>query len=130
MGGPGHLEPLLPIALAARDAGHSVAVAGRPSALHTASALELDVFATASDRKRPAERTPLLPVDMEREARDLRVGFAERNAREHAASVGQLSEAWRPDVLVCDESDFGSLSACSTTHVSRSDRLTGEHVFV
>jgi UDP:flavonoid glycosyltransferase YjiC (YdhE family) len=111
MGGPGHLEPLLPIALAARAAGHTVAVAGRPSALRRASTLGLDVFATATDRERPAERTPLLPVDLEREARDLRVGFGRGNAREHAPAIRELCEAWRPDVLVCDETDFGSLIA-------------------
>jgi UDP:flavonoid glycosyltransferase YjiC (YdhE family) len=111
MGGPGHLEPLLPIALAARDAGHVVAVCGRPSALRAATALELEVFATAADRRRPAERTPLLPVDLEREARDLRVGFAQGNAREHASSIRELCEAWHPDVLVCDETDFGSMIA-------------------
>jgi UDP:flavonoid glycosyltransferase YjiC (YdhE family) len=111
MGGPGHLEPLLPIALAARAAGHTVAIAGRPSALRRASTLGLDVFATATDPERPAERTPLLPVDLEREARDLRVGFGGGNAREHAPAIRELCEAWRPDVLVCDETDFGSLIA-------------------
>jgi UDP:flavonoid glycosyltransferase YjiC (YdhE family) len=111
MGGPGHLEPLLPIALAGRGAGHSVAVAGRPSALRGAAALGLDVFATATDRERPAERTPLLPVDLEREARDLRVGFGRGNAREHAPAIRELCEAWGPDVLACDETDFGSMIA-------------------
>jgi len=110
-GARGHLEPLLPIALAARDVGHVVAVAGRPSILTAASILGLEVFATATDRSRPAKRTPLLPVDLEREARDLRVGFALLNAREHAASVRELCEAWRPDFLVCDEVDFGSMIA-------------------
>src|SRR5918995_545158 len=111
MGGPGHLEPLLPIALAARATGHSVAVAGRPTGLRRAAALGLEVFATAKERERPAERTPLLPVDMEREARDLRVGFGRGNAREHAPAIRELCEAWQPDVLVCDETDFGSLIA-------------------
>ena len=111
MGGPGHLEPLMPIALAARAAGHTVAVAGRPSALRRASTLGLEVFGTARDRERPEERTPLLPVDLEREARDLRVGFGRGNAREHAPAIRELCEAWRPDVLACDETDFGSLIA-------------------
>ncbi len=111
MGGPGHLEPLLPIALAARGAGHAVAVAGRPSVLCAADALALDTFATAADRKRPPVRTALLPVDLEREARDLRDGFALHLAREHAPPVRELCETWAPDVLVCDEVDFGSLIA-------------------
>jgi UDP:flavonoid glycosyltransferase YjiC (YdhE family) len=111
VGGPGHLEPLLPIALAARDADHVVAVAGRPFALRSAAALDLDVFATAADRERAPERTPLLAVDMEREIRDVRLGFGLRSAREHAPAIRKLCEAWRPDVLVCDESDLGSMIA-------------------
>jgi UDP:flavonoid glycosyltransferase YjiC (YdhE family) len=114
MGGPGHLEPLLPIALAARDAGHAVAVAGRPSVLRAAEALGLDTFATAADRRRSSERTPLLPVDLAREARDLRDGFALHLAREHAPAVRELCETWAPDVLVCDEVDFGSLIAAES----------------
>ena len=111
MGGRGHLEPLLPIANAARAAGHVVAVAGRESVLTPAEAAGLDVFATGPVRERPAERTPLLPVDVEREARDLREGFAMRNARQHAPAVRELCERWEPDVLVCDEADFGSMIA-------------------
>ena len=48
---------------------------------------------------------------MEREARDLREGFAIRNARQHAPAVGELCERWEPDVLVCDEADFGGMIA-------------------
>jgi UDP:flavonoid glycosyltransferase YjiC (YdhE family) len=109
MGGPGHLQPLLPIADAAREAGHEVAVAGRASVLPAAESLGLDVFATAADRERAPKR--LLEVDLEREARDLRMGFGLHLARAHAPAVRELCEDWRPDVLVCDEVDFGSLIA-------------------
>jgi len=128
MGGPGHLQPLLPIARAARDAGHVVAVAGRPSVLPAADALGLGVFATAADRERAPERTPLLPVDLDKEARDLRVGFGLHLAREHAPAVGELCEKWAPDVLVCDEVDFGSLIAAERLglpHASVVVLLTG-----
>jgi UDP:flavonoid glycosyltransferase YjiC (YdhE family) len=128
MGGPGHLQPLLPIAVAAKDAGHTVAVAGRASVLPAAEALGLDVFATAADRDRAPERTPLVPVDLEKEARDLRVGFGLHLAREHAPAVGELCEEWAPDVLVCDEVDFGSLIAAEglgLPHASVVVLLTG-----
>jgi UDP:flavonoid glycosyltransferase YjiC (YdhE family) len=107
-GGRGHLEPLLPIAVAARVAGHAVAVAGRASVLPAAEALGFETFATG-DRERQPERTPLLPVDLEKEERDLREGFAVHHAREHAPAVGAVCELWGPDVLVCDEVDFGSM---------------------
>jgi UDP:flavonoid glycosyltransferase YjiC (YdhE family) len=124
MGGPGHLEPLLPVALAARDAGHTVAVAGRPAVLRTTEALGLEVFGTATDRERAPERTQLLPVDRDREARDVRNGFGLHLARAHAPSICELGEAWSPDVLVCDEVDFGSLIAAERLGVPYASVVT------
>jgi UDP:flavonoid glycosyltransferase YjiC (YdhE family) len=47
-------------------------------------------------------------VDREREQRELR-GFAGRLSRERANEVRVLCAEWRPDVLVCDETDFGAM---------------------
>ena len=47
-------------------------------------------------------------VDREREQREFR-GFAGRLARERANEVRVLCAEWRPDVLVCDETDFGAM---------------------
>lgn len=63
------------------------------------------------------ERTPLLELDMEREIRAVREGYAGRTARERAAAVLQLCEAWRPDVVVCDEMDFGAVVAAERAEV-------------
>jgi UDP:flavonoid glycosyltransferase YjiC (YdhE family) len=104
-GGPGHLDPLLPIATAARAAGHAAAVAGRAGVSDRAAALELEVFETEPVRTR--RRRPLLPVDVERERSDFRQGFAARIAREKAAALLPVCAAWRPDALVCEETDFG-----------------------
>jgi UDP:flavonoid glycosyltransferase YjiC (YdhE family) len=108
-GGTGHLEPLLPLAIAARTAGHVVAFAGRPSAATTAEAVGFGVFATEARSAAPAERIPLRAPDGDREDRDLRDGFAGRLARARAAQLQPLCTAWRPDVLVCDEIDVGAL---------------------
>ena len=59
----------------------------------------------------PPTITPLLELDPEREDRDLREGFAERLARGRAATVLALCDRWSPDVIVCDEVDFGSMIA-------------------
>lgn len=48
---------------------------------------------------------------MAREARAVRDGYAGRTARERAANVRRLCEAWHADVLVSDEMDFGALVA-------------------
>jgi UDP:flavonoid glycosyltransferase YjiC (YdhE family) len=57
------------------------------------------------------ERLPLLKLDLEREERDLREGFARRLARERAATILALCDQWRPDLIVCDEIDFGAMVA-------------------
>jgi UDP:flavonoid glycosyltransferase YjiC (YdhE family) len=47
-------------------------------------------------------------LDLEREQREFR-GFAGRLARERANEVQALCAEWRPDVVVCDETDFGAM---------------------
>ena len=111
-GGRGHADPLVPIAHAAEDAGHTVAFTGRPALVPAVEALGFSVFATGPDaRNTPPRRIPLRELDAEREDRDLRDGFAVRNARERAADMLVLCGEWRPDLVVCDEVDFGSMLA-------------------
>lgn len=108
-GGSGHLEPLVPIARAAAAAGHEVAFAGRPRMVRQVEALGFRAFATGSDVGLTPQRRPLLALDAGREERDLRDGFARRIARERALEVLPLCGAWRPDLLVCEETDFGPM---------------------
>lgn len=111
-GGRGHFEPLLPVARAAAAAGHAVAVAAQPLMVPAIEAAGLAAFTTAGSTLSDApQRLPLLPVDLEREDRDLREGFARRLARQRADEVLARCEAWRPDLLVCDETDFGAMVA-------------------
>ena len=109
-GGRGHVEPLLPLATAARSAGHAVAFAGRPSVLPVVLELDFEAFATEPPGK-PAQRIPLRRLDPEREARDFRDGFAAHLARQRAPRVAALCSEWRPDVVVCSETDFGAMVA-------------------
>jgi UDP:flavonoid glycosyltransferase YjiC (YdhE family) len=111
-GGSGHAEPLVPIATAVQGSGHGVAFAGRHAAV---APLEVHGFALFPDpadaTDGPATITPLLEVDMEREYEVLRDAYADRFARVAAARLPQLNEEWQPDVVVCDEVDFGSMIA-------------------
>ena len=54
-------------------------------------------------------RQPLQEVDAGREEEALRDGFARRIARERAQDILPLCGDWRPDLLVCDETDFGAI---------------------
>ena len=108
-GGSGHLDPLVPFARSAATAGHVVAFAGRPWMTPVVEALGFEAYGSGSDAGLTPVRRPLFPIDMEREACDLRDGFARRIARERAADVLRLCLTWRPDVLVCEETDFGPM---------------------
>jgi UDP:flavonoid glycosyltransferase YjiC (YdhE family) len=109
-GGNGHFEPLVPIAQAARVAGHCVAFAGQTAMIPMVEAAGFTAFATSgSTMKRAQERTALLPLDADREDRSLRDGYATRIARERATAILALCAEWKPDIIICDEIDFGSM---------------------
>ncbi|MFN8484623.1 MAG: glycosyltransferase [Anaerolineae bacterium] len=110
-GGSGHLEPLVPIARAAQAAGHTVAFVGRPWMVPKAEALGFQTFAAGTDRGLAPVRRPLTAPDMAREMADLGQGFGRRIAGERAADILPLCAAWRPDLLVCEEVDFGAMVA-------------------
>ena len=110
-GGSGHAEPLVPLAEAAGAAGHAVAFCGRRSALDPLESRGFRVYGTEDESLRAERRLPLEPLDLERERRQFRSGFAERIATGKAATVIELHAVWRPDVVVCDDTDFGSMVA-------------------
>src|SRR5829696_1349997 len=107
-GGGGHFEPLLPLARAARRAGHEVAFAARPWMVAKVGACGFACFPSGTDRGLEPVTRPLVEVDMERELRDLRDGFGRRIARERAPDLLDVCEQWRPDVVVWDETDFAA----------------------
>jgi UDP:flavonoid glycosyltransferase YjiC (YdhE family) len=109
--GRGHLEPLLPLAGSALDRGLFVAFCGRPRMRAEVEELGFPFFAAGSDLGLAPVKRPLAPVDAERETRLFAWGFGERIARERAQSVPAAIAAYRPDVLVCDETDFGAMLA-------------------
>jgi UDP-N-acetylglucosamine:LPS N-acetylglucosamine transferase len=81
-----------------------VAFTGRRSAVGPEFMFEF--FPTGAER--PPKRIPMRELDPEREQREFR-GFAGRLARERADEVQALCTEWRPDVVVCDETDFGAM---------------------
>ena len=108
-GGSGHLEPLVPLARAAEAAGHVVAFASRPWMVAKVEALGFPAFASGSDRGLTPQLLPLAEVDVEREIQAIGGGFGRRIARERAADLLPLCTAWQPDLLVCEEMDFGAM---------------------
>jgi UDP:flavonoid glycosyltransferase YjiC (YdhE family) len=111
VGGAGHFLPLASLARAARRAGHKIAVSGQPSMLPTIGDAGFDAYPTGPNLGDTGERSPLLEPDQQREERDLRDGFANRTASARAKDIIELSATWNPDIIVCDEVDFGSMIA-------------------
>ena len=109
--GHGHFEPLVPIARAARAAGHSVAFGCGSSMVSTVKAADFSVFVLGAGESSAPERIPLRPLDSEREDRDLRDRFARRAAQSRVPRTLALCTEWKPDILVCDETDFGAVVA-------------------
>ncbi len=111
-GGYGHFVPLIPVARAAGAAGHEVGVACRPAQVANVAAAGFTAFPTGDPGLDPAPgRLPLRPIDPDREDRVLRDGFAGTVARDRAAALLDLAGAWSPDLILCDEVDFGAMVA-------------------
>ncbi|GAB3155075.1 glycosyltransferase [Micromonospora sonneratiae] len=110
-GGSGHFHPLVPIARAAEVAGHVVAVGCRSSMVSVVEAEGFTAFVTQVEQGGAPVRRPLLELDADREERDLRDGFADQMARVRATGVLDLCATWQPDLLVCDEADYGAVVA-------------------
>jgi UDP:flavonoid glycosyltransferase YjiC (YdhE family) len=130
-GGSGHLEPLVPIARAARAAGHTVAFVGRPWMIPRVEALGFSAFAAGSDAGLTPRRLPLAPIDLNRDRRAVGDHFVLRIGRERAAAIMPLCGRWRPDLLVCEEFDFGAMIAAEALvlpHVTVLIGATGSFV--
>lgn len=109
-GGRGHFEPIRPVAAALKAAGHTVAVAGAPMLAPIIEALGFPMFGTGPNFDAPVRR-PLLELDIAREERDLREGFARRTATRRVSELLALGREWRPELILHDEVDFGAAIA-------------------
>jgi len=111
-GGIGHFQPLIPLASAVAAAGHTVAFAASPARRAAIEAAGFTAFAVGEARGGAVpQRKPLLVPDRDREDHDLREGFVRRGAGQRLPLYLELFGRWRPDVVACEEVDFGSMLA-------------------
>ena len=113
IGGVGHFYPLVPVARAVAAAGHEVVVAGsgrQVRRIEDAGFRALPTSEVAPVAATPVERVagPLEPTDRRAAEVEFAENFATKGARRHAAAVLAHVEAWRPDIVVRDEADFGA----------------------
>jgi UDP:flavonoid glycosyltransferase YjiC (YdhE family) len=111
----GHLQPIAPLVRALRQRGHRVRVATARSFCHVARSFGLETIEVGLDWSRadPERAFPALAdvPPAERYAWILRHVYAGVAARRTADELLELHRSWRPDVLVRDQMEFGSLLA-------------------
>jgi UDP:flavonoid glycosyltransferase YjiC (YdhE family) len=108
-GGHGHLQPLLPLAQHAAQAGHVVLVTGAASLAPHVAPRGLPFTATGPDLK--PIHAPLVVHGLDEERRGVADYFVAKLGRARAEAVLRLCRSWRPDVIVRDEVDFGAAVA-------------------
>ncbi|MCE6996549.1 glycosyltransferase [Saccharothrix sp. S26] len=111
IGGLGHFQPLVPLASAVVAAGHTVAVAAGPERCGAVAAAGFTALPVGEGRSERVRVGPLPTPDRERDAAELRDGFVRRGAAGRVPLYLELFDRWRPDVVVCEEVDFGSVLA-------------------
>lgn len=114
--GLGHLLPLLPIARAARRAGHAVVFACEPAMLPAVTAAGFYALAAGTNPRDIPEHVALRrqflahPTPAMADRLSL-LGWAGCIARYKATALLALLADLRPDLLVVEEMDFGSMLA-------------------
>lgn len=122
-GGLGHVEPLIPVARAAQATGHAVTFTGGYRAAAALDALGFDVFPLGKPPTARPSRMPLQEVDPARDESDVRERFIRGAARDRVPLVTALCGDWQPDLLLCDEMDFGSMVAAERLGVPSATML-------
>lgn len=122
VGGLGHLAPLLPVACAARDAGHEVAVAGSGGLVARIQEHGLAAYATSpqphhDQAPTSVTRRPLEVMDAPAAETEFAQNFASRGARRMASAMPEVIRDFRPDLILRDETDLGTTIAAELADV-------------
>lgn len=128
--GTGHFGPLVPFARACRDAGHEVTVAAPAPFAESVARVGLDHEAFPEV---PREIMGPLVAGLEKvsfeEANDrvIQDVFGRLDAQAALPTMTQIIERWRPDVVVRELCEFGSLAAAERAGVPHVQVAIGMH---
>ncbi|MBS2936793.1 glycosyltransferase family 1 protein [Nocardioides sp. J2M5] len=120
VGGLGHLTPLLPVARAARAAGHDVAFAGSGGLVERIEEHGFAAYATSEPRHHAGvdqERTALEVMDAHATEVEFAANFGDRGARRMAGAMPGVLRDFRPDLVLRDETDLGTTIAAEVVGV-------------
>lgn len=118
-GGLGHLAPMLPIADVLREAGHRLGVCGDADVL--AGTEGFDAYFPEGDTTFVSGRSTgtLVPPDLDHEYSVIGTHFADALASRRFGPVRDVVDRWHPDLMVCDEMDFGAMTAAEHAALPR-----------
>lgn len=116
--GSGHFHPLVPLALALREAGHEVAFAGTSGLRRDAERLGFPAFAAGIEPDDPAvlnvvaeiRKLPYWEVPVANHQRR----WGGIHARAVARDLLALAERWRPDLYLRDSAEYGACVAAES----------------
>lgn len=121
VGGLGHLAPLLPVAGAARDAGHEVAIAGSGGLVPRIEDEGFAAYATSDTSHHGAtvsrDPAPLAVMGARASEVEFAQNFASRGARRMAGAIPAVIEDFGPDLVLRDETDLGTTVAAEVAGV-------------
>lgn len=121
VGGLGHLAPLLPVARAARAAGHEVAIAGSGGLVPRIEDEGFAAYATSETTHHGAaasrDPAPLAVMGARASEVEFAQNFASRGARRMAGAVPRVIEDFGPDLVLRDETDLGTTVAAELAGV-------------
>ncbi|MBF4621240.1 glycosyltransferase [Clavibacter sp. VKM Ac-2542] len=116
--GRGHLGPMLPLAHAARAAGHETALCGARSVVLDQTGFdhlhprEVSTMPSTADATWREGGTGILtPVTSSGLLANVAPYFLGDSAREARAAVAGIATSWAADVVICDGQDFGAMVA-------------------
>jgi UDP:flavonoid glycosyltransferase YjiC (YdhE family) len=124
----GHFHPLVPLAQAARDAGHEAVFASPASFQGTVEHLGFRWLEAGLDESSPEyarfieERNRLSPPES---TRFHRRGLASVLAPRVVTDLLRVSETWRPDLVVWDYADFGGCVAAEVLGIPHASHQAG-----
>lgn len=119
-GGIGHLNPILPITRELRTAGHSVGVCGQANIIDGIAGFDahFPVGTTASSPTGESTGTLVKP-DLDHEFSVIGTYFAGTLATRRFDHVRATIDRWTPDLVICDEMDFGAMLAAEQARIPR-----------
>jgi UDP:flavonoid glycosyltransferase YjiC (YdhE family) len=110
VGGWGHADPLIPLALFAKQLGHHVSFAGQRALGKRISRMGFDFEAVGPDTLATTPQ-PLVPLDRNAERAVMRDHFVADFGHRRAAALWELFDRERVDLVVCDDVDVGAVIA-------------------